>query len=92
MSNTRILADKMQTYHKTVEKHLTQVDSEFQRLHQRWLRLRQNFAGDSADEFRPVWEGTERMFREYSEAASQIQRILAKRIEDMKDVNRREGM
>lgn len=92
MINAGRLATTLEDYHKSVGQHLEQVHEEFRRLRERWQRLRQHFAGDSADEFEPYWERTVLMFQQYNESAKAIDAILAERIKDMEEINRKTGL
>jgi hypothetical protein len=92
MPDTRALLAGLEAYQRSVERHLASLNQEFEEVGRCWLALDEVFAGNAADEFRPIWENTAHRFREYVDHTTAIVRILGERIESLREADRPIGL
>lgn len=92
MADTRRLLEGLVEYRGSLERHLSSLQSEFKAVQSRWRAFSAVFAGDAADEFKPGWAQTEARFSEYIARTTAISRMLDRRIESLREANRREGL
>lgn len=92
MADTRLLLDGLENYRTSLQRHLSMMQAEFQHLQGRWQAFSAVYAGDAANEFKPIWHGTSARFDEYILRAKAIVRLLDERIEQLRKVNREEGV
>lgn len=92
MPDMRVLLAGLEAYHQCVQRHVTMVRDEFEEVSRYWAALDECFAGNAADEFRPIWENTSQRFREYVEHTAAIQRVLSERIESLREADRVFGL
>ncbi|EDX77422.1 hypothetical protein MC7420_559 [Coleofasciculus chthonoplastes PCC 7420] len=90
-TDTRILLAGLQDYRKSLEKHLTQLRSEYQQLENKWRAFNAVAEGDYADQFRGGWLRTEAQFKDYINQSEKIKVLLEERISGLIDLNRQEG-
>ncbi len=88
MADMRGLVVGLDEYRNSMKRHLEALQTEFDSLTLVWQALNECFEGHAADEFRPIWENTSRQFREYTDQGREIERILAERIESLREVDR----
>ncbi len=74
----------LQEYELGMTSHLAKVQEEFETLELYWRQLSECYEGASAQEFREVWQGSERMFRDYLERSRVIGSVLSVRIESLR--------
>ena len=86
----RLLAG-LKDYHKSLEKHLNKLNSEYQQLDNRWRAFNAVSAGDYADQFRNGWLRTKSQFESYIKQSQKIKAMLDKKIKYLEDFNRQEG-
>lgn len=89
--DSRILLAGLEQYCRALDKHLTNLQAEYQQLDNTWRGFSAVYQGDAADEFREGWMRTAQRFQEYIEQTLRISQILEARIEALRGVNRREG-
>jgi len=94
MSNvdTRKLLQGLEDYRSTLDRHLQELNTEFNVMQQRWHALNSVYTGDAADEFRRYWSVTTSRFEEYLQRTHRIAAMLDERIESLREFNRREGL
>lgn len=92
MPDMRALLSGLEAYHESLTRHVASLNENFQEVGLRWTALDECFAGNAADEFRPVWEGASQRFQDYSEHTSHILRVLADRIEQLREAERTSGL
>ena len=85
MLDQRALLAGLVDYRDSVERQVASLRDDFQEVAHTWANLDECFAGNAADEFRPIWEGTSQGFREYIEHTTAILRVLSERIEYLRD-------
>jgi hypothetical protein len=92
MMDTRALLAGLEAYRDSLDRHVASLHLDFDEVGRAWLNLDECFAGSSADEFRPIWEGTAQQFRDYVDHTSGILRILGDRIESLREADRPTGL
>jgi uncharacterized protein YukE len=92
MADTRALLAGLEAYQQSVERHVTSLHQQFEGVSRCWAVLNECFAGNAADEFRPIWENTSQRFREYVEHTTAIVRVLGERVEGLREADRRAGL
>jgi hypothetical protein len=88
MTDMRALLAGLEEYRQSVEQHLEVVHEDFDEVSHYWLALSECFAGNAADEFRPIWEVASQRFREYVERWTAIVRVLGERIDSLRQAER----
>jgi hypothetical protein len=92
MADTRSLLAGLEAYHRTVERHAASLHEDFTEVSRYWMVLNECFAGNAADEFRPIWENTSQRFQEYVEHTTAVLRALSERIESLREADRAIGL
>lgn len=90
MADTRLLLDGLVEYRSRLEKHLQQLNADFQHLENEWRAFSVVYEGDAANQFRSYWQRTVDNFKEYIERTQRIARLLEERIQHLEKVNRTE--
>lgn len=90
--DTRILLNSLKAYRKSLERHLNNVQAEFDALQARWYAFDAVYAGDAAEEFKKGWALTTANFQEYLSRVQAISKMLDGRIEHLEDANRPTGL
>ncbi|KPQ32411.1 MAG: hypothetical protein HLUCCO16_20185 [Phormidium sp. OSCR] len=90
-ADSRLLLRGLQEYRGSLEKHLSQLTSDYQQLEGRWRAFNSVSEGDYADQFRSGWLRTEARFKEYINQSQKIKALLNERISALEDLNRQEG-
>lgn len=91
MADSRILLGGLREYHASLERHITQLQAEFDGLQNRWYAFSGVYEGDAADQFRAGWQRTASRFQEYINQSQRIMALLEERIERLEEVNRTES-
>lgn len=92
MTDMRALLSGLEAYHGSLGRHVVGLQAEFDDVSRAWAALDECFSGNAADEFRPIWEGASGRFRDYTERTTHILRILADRIDQLRDAERTTGL
>jgi uncharacterized protein YukE len=92
MIDQRTLLARLDEYHGSMNRHLLLVREEFERVSTAWAELERCYAGDAADEFKPIWGSASQRFREYDEQTGAIMAALRERIESLREANRAVGL
>jgi len=92
MLDQRTLLAGLEAYKETLERHVATLHQDFEEVRHGWANLDECFAGNAADEFRPIWETASERFREYVEHTSAILRVLGDRIEKLREADRATGL
>ena len=91
MADSRVLLAGLEEYRGVLERHLSQLTSEYQLLENNWRQFNAVSEGDYADQFRGGWMRTSQRFQEYIEQTQQIKIVLNERIEYLRRLNQTEG-
>lgn len=86
-SNSKILLVNLIEYHKSFEKHLAHLTSNFEQLEAYWYNFKLCSEGDYAEQFKSGWIQTEENFRSYINQAQKIKALLGSRIESLSEFN-----
>ena len=92
MPDMRALHSGLDAYHASLTRHVASLATEFDDVSRVWSALDECFAGNAADEFRPIWEGASKRFHDYTEHTSSILRVLSARIESLSLAERNTGL
>ncbi len=87
MADTRILLHGLTEYRSALDRHLEQLQFDFQHLLLRWNHCNSVWDGDGADQFRDHWNITTDRFDYYLQRTRTIAQMLDERIEYLRDVN-----
>lgn len=90
-NDTRVLLDALEEYHASLQRHMIELRTEFDRLENRWHAFSYFYEGDAANQFRSHWGGTVDRFREYQDRTDALNRVLEARIEALRRVNQTES-
>ncbi|MBO1063215.1 MULTISPECIES: hypothetical protein [Nostocales] len=90
-TDTRLLLAGLQKYRESLEKHITQLTSEYTQLEQRWRAFNAVSEGDYANQFRSGWMQTDARFKTYINQSQKIKSLLNERIAALEEFNRQEG-
>lgn len=91
MSDTRILLRLLTDYRESLQRHLTQLRSEYQTLEAQWNSFGPEYEGDGADQYKAGWARTASRFNEYIDRSTQILFLLEDRITRLEKLNTQEG-
>lgn len=92
MIDQRALLANLEDYHATMNRHLLVVREEFYLVSSAWAELDRCYAGDAADEFKPIWASASQRFNEYVEQSTAIMAALRDRIESLREANHAVGL
>lgn len=90
MSDTKILLQGLNNYHKSLNEHIDQLRKNFQTLESRWRDFNSVSEGHYAEQFKTGWLKTEAQFKQYIKRTEKIAKILDERINDLKLLNQAE--
>ena len=85
--DTRILLDGLTEYRAALDRHLTQLQFDFQQVSLRWGVCTGVWEGDGADQFRNHWNLAAERFGLYLQRTRAIAQMLDERIEHLRDLN-----
>lgn len=91
MVDSRALLTGLEEYRRVLERHLSQLNSEYQQLYSNWQQFNAVSEGDYADQFRAGWSRTSQRFQDYIDQTRKISAVLDERIEYLRRVNQSEG-
>jgi hypothetical protein len=78
-------------YRDSLERHLTLLSPEYDRLTNRWRAFSSVAEGDYAEQFRAGWLKTGSRFQDYINRSTQLKAMLDRRIANLETLNRPEG-
>jgi len=90
-TNSRLLLQGLLEYRDSLERHLSQLASEYQQLERRWQAFNAVSGGDYADQFRTGWRQTDARFKTYINQSQKIKALLNERISALEALNRQES-
>ena len=91
MADSRLLLQGLQDYHQLLERHVIELQAEYDSLLRIWSAFSSVYEGDAADQFKAGWMRTDLNFKDYINATRKISMMLEDRIEALRDANREEG-
>ncbi len=91
MTDSKQLLQGLREYHRSLERHLGELRSEYQQLENYWQAFNSVAEGNYADQFRSGWLHTQGQFQEYINQSEKIKLLLGERIESLSQLNRDEG-
>ena len=89
--NSQALLAGLIEYRDSLERHLTRLTPEYDRLANRWRAFSSVAEGDYAEQFRGGWLQTVSRFEDYLNRSILIKAMLDRRIADLEALNRPEG-
>lgn len=92
MADTRVLLNGLVEYRVSLDRHLRELQAEYDELDIRWNAFSVVYEGDAADQYKDGWARTESRFRDYLHYTKQIAALLDARIEALRLANVQEGM
>jgi len=92
MPNMRALLAGLEAYQASLQRHVITLGQDFDEVGRGWLNLDECFAGNAADEFRPIWEEASQRFRDYVQLTSGILHVLGERIEKLREAEQTAGL
>lgn len=90
-ANTKVLLAGLEEYYQSLQRHLSQLQQDFQQLDRRWRAFSAVYEGDAADQFRAGWQRSTAMFQDYVNQTQRIAKILEERIASLRETNKPEG-
>jgi len=91
MADTRLLLAGLEEYHQLLDRHILELQTEYDSLLNVWSAFSSVYEGDAADQFKTGWTRTDFNFKDYIEATRKISKMLEDRISALRDANREEG-
>jgi len=92
MADMRTLLVGLTDYRDSLLRHVKSLESDFDDVRRVWIGLDDCFAGNAADEFRPIWQTADDRFKEYVERTTEILGVLNQRIESLEEADRTIGL
>lgn len=92
MADTRALLAGLEAYRDSLRRLVSGLRLDFDDVARGWAGLDECFAGNAADEFRPIWEGASQRFRDYVDHTTAILAVLDRRIESLREADRATGL
>lgn len=89
--NSQALLVGLIEYRDSLERHLSRLTPEYDRLSNRWRSFSSVAEGDYAEQFRAGWLQTGSRFKDYLNRSTTIKAMLDRRIADLEALNRPEG-
>ncbi len=88
MADSTLLLRGLIEYRNVLERHLSQLNFDFQSLSLRWSRCSSVYEGEGADEFRHHWGITTDRFDHYLQRTRKIAQMLDDRIGYLRELER----
>lgn len=92
MADMRALLAGLIDYRDSLARQVKSLEGDFVDVRRVWIVLDGSFAGNAADEFRPIWQAADDRFREYVERTTVILRVLSERIASLEEAERTVGL
>lgn len=92
MADTTVLLNGLKSYRDSLEKHLQELQVNFDQLEHRWKAFSRVYEGNAAKQFKSGWRRTENNFEDYLENSRRILGVLNERIVHLEEADRIEDM
>ncbi len=77
--NVDRLRQGLQEYHSGLNRHVGQLEHDFENIEGRFMALSREYEGQAAEEFRNAWSQTASWFRDYINQTRQLSDVLEER-------------